>query len=118
MDISGDTHPNITAKPKKKPRIGRKSFFFKSTKVKSHKTGNPCGCKQKCFNVIKKDKQDFLIQRFNSMGPKNEQDSYLSCLITPCPVKRRRSRKNGSALKYEYCVYKLKNVKHFNHSVL
>lgn len=52
-----------------------------------------CSCRCKCYNRIDIGDRNEINKRFQSFDTKNEQDAYLSSLISVENVKRRRVRK-------------------------
>lgn len=116
---SGDTseYLDLTDKPRKRKKSGSQQEKAKKQRVSSHETGENCLCKRlKCFEKVTAAERSILIKDFNEKyTTKNQQDAYLSSLITVCNIKRRRPRgDDGSAAAnrhnhtYLYCV-KTKN---------
>lgn len=74
--------------------VGRKSDISRGKKLKSHVSGSDCNCmKLKCFETISEADRRSLIEHFNCLKNKDEQDAILASLIEVHPVKRRRTRK-------------------------
>lgn len=77
----------------KRKGIGRMRDTMKSLRASTHEIGKDCKCKRyQCFDVIPESERFRIIREFNKIGNYNEQNIYLSSLITVCPVKRRRPR--------------------------
>ena len=86
----------VTDKPRKRPKIGRKREQVKKAKLTAHKTGENCKCTRfKCFESVSENERSRIIAHFNSLPTKNEQDCFLGGLVKILPVKRRRSRKTS-----------------------
>ncbi|KAF6035734.1 hypothetical protein EB796_005953 [Bugula neritina] len=86
-------HPTLTDKPRKRQSRGSAKEQAKKQRVCSHKTGEDCLCKKKCFEKVSLVERQKLISDFNEKyTTKNQQDGYLSTLITVCDIKRRRPR--------------------------
>lgn len=73
--------------------IGRMRDTMKSLRASTHEIGEDCKCKRyRCFEIIPESERFRIVREFNKVGNYNEQNIYLSSLITVCPVKRRRPR--------------------------
>jgi hypothetical protein len=49
-------------------------------------------CKKQCLSVFTDDEKKSLLEMFNQMKDKDEQDSYIQRLMELQPVQRKRSR--------------------------
>ena len=102
--------PAVTAKPKKRRRIGSAFEAAKRERLSGHITGPHCLCKRRCTEqLLSNDQCDKLLEQFNNVCNRDEQDSYLSGLIRLQPVVRRRMRRanaepNDSSYKYVVTV--------------
>lgn len=98
-DLEDFEHPSVTDKPRKRKVIGRKRELAKKKKLSSHVVGDDCKCKRfQCFKKVSPEERDNLVLQFNmDYKSKDEQDSYLSSMIKPTPVKRHRPRKEDSS---------------------
>jgi len=68
---------NLTDQPKKRKIRNRVSEMNKLIRVKNHKTGDPCNCKQlKCFENITKPEREKIIE--DSKDEQDWQDAFLS----------------------------------------
>lgn len=65
-----------------------------------------CRCRRDCFSKISEEQQLEIFQRLYCMSTKNEQDIFLSSLIEPQEIQRRRPRKESSVSKPNKFVYK------------
>lgn len=66
----------------------------KKLKQHSHETDVSCDCaRHKCFEQVNEEDQK-NIKHFNEPKTHDEQILYLGILISQCPVKHHRSRKN------------------------
>lgn len=73
--------------------------------------GDPCNCKRlHCFYLISKANQHKIIQIFNSMNNRNEQNQYLAGLITVLSSLKWRSRRpeNDAKLRDAADSYRVK----------
>ena len=104
-----DNRPNVTEKTKKQIVKGRKRDLLRDQKLKSHVTGPSCNCKRlKCFESTTELDRKRIIEYFNLLETKNEQDRLLASFISVNEVMRRRSRKeNGEQffLNHSYKYY-------------
>ena len=88
-------YPTVSETPKKRKILGRKRDQDRDKRLCSLKQGPPCHCKRlKCFEVTTQEERLNLIDRFNALKSKNEQDAMLASLITISKVKQRRPRTN------------------------
>ena len=86
-------NPTVTEKPKKKAVNGRKREFTRDLRLKNHVIGITCNCVSlKCFEVTTEDDRVKLISYFNNLKTKDEQDLYISSLVSVHSIKRRQSR--------------------------
>lgn len=99
----------------KRKGIGRMRDTMKSLRASTHEIGKDCKCKRyQCFDTIPESERFRIIREFNKIGNYNEQNIYLSSLITVCPVKRRRPRYDedharANSASYAYRVRVLNN---------
>lgn len=113
---SDDPGRNIL-KTKKRPITGRISDVSRKMKVKGYTTGENCKCKRfACFDIISLEERNQLISKFNEYNSFNDQNSYLSGLISVVPVQRRRNRKAENEARfndssYAYRVRVIRNEK-------
>lgn len=86
--------PQPTNKPKKRQVNGRAKQAAKKRRIEDHTPGPQCGCNRlKCFENVSAAEREHLIMDFvTNYASKDDQDSYLSTLITVLDVTRRRSR--------------------------
>lgn len=114
MAGDGDDRPEVTDKPKKRKYHGRKWEISKKLRLSSHTTGAPCNCKRlQCFEIVSAGNRERILNHFNSLATKDEQDSLLASFITVNKVKQRRPRNTESDAKlhdYSY-TYKLRIIK-------
>jgi hypothetical protein len=79
-------------------------------------TGQPCGCKKLCFNLIADDRRENIVKDFYNIKTKDLQDSYLGGLVTVRQIARRRKKVPGSTkcfpatylYKVSMCLYLIK----------
>ena len=84
--------PEITPKPRKRPVLGNRKLFNKQKRLSGHVTGPNCNCSRfKCFENVDSTERQRIIDHFNSLPTKDEQDCYISSLITINPIKRKKS---------------------------
>jgi hypothetical protein len=103
--VSADEHPLPTNKPKKKKRNGRQRDALKRDRLSGQKTGPDCTCKRNCMAKILIEQQGMLIDHFNKLPTRNEQNAVLCGQIRLVPVAHHRIRKdtgvpNNSSYKY------------------
>ena len=107
---SEDTQcPEITEKPKKRKIGARKELLDKEKKLRSHTSGPPCNCSLlKCSETISTEERSQLLSSFNNdFANLNEQNAFLSSLISALPTKRPNSSQFPSkrrVFSYEYQV--------------
>lgn len=70
-------------------------------------TGNDCHCKYKCFEKVPDETRALILNKFNELGDKFQQDIYLTGLITQKPVNLNRS--SGSRKKCSN-IYMVRSV--------
>ena len=81
---------NLTSqkKHKKKAANGRKREFTQNLRLKNNVIGIPCNCVSlKCFEVTTEDDRIKLISYFNNLKTNDEQDLYISSLISVHSIK-------------------------------
>ena len=83
--------------PTENPRKRKKDFSSRDKAkfacISGHSTGPDCHCKRhKCFSVVSPDQRLEIINRFNSLTGKAEQDSLLAQSIEISETKRHRPR--------------------------
>ena len=92
--------PAVTETPKKRKRNESKSTNNKKKRFSEHVTGKSCECTHlKCFEKRTADEREYLIEKFNNLESKNEQDCFLCNLIKTNPIQRRRSQKSEEKIK-------------------
>ena len=85
--------PSVTNKTKKREIYDKARDDLKKRRLSSHEIGDNCYCQRfKCFQVTIEAERQELIARFNDLGRKDEQDAFLSTLVTVKPIERRRQR--------------------------
>lgn len=106
MEISG-------ASAKKRKKHGRISDVAKKLRLQSNLGGSDCKCRKlKCFEKVSENARKLILRDFNKMQTYDEQNSYLTGLISVIPIQRRRNRKpenevthfNQSSYKYRVRV--------------
>ena len=91
--MADDRTPQVSDTPRKRPKTSRKCELHKKQRLSQHTVGPDCKCSRfKCFQYIAEDERQVLIERFNGLASKNEQDSYLASCISVASVARRRPR--------------------------
>ncbi|KAJ8896343.1 hypothetical protein PR048_001687 [Dryococelus australis] len=96
--------------PKRKKRKERKEHINHGGKHVDPRTTSP-ECRFHCFDKIKEEEKLRLLSEFNDLGSKNEQDSYLSGLISARNIARRRSQKSDDQKRKDHSselVYKVR----------
>ncbi|KAI4464122.1 hypothetical protein MML48_4g00007777 [Holotrichia oblita] len=109
--------------PERKKRKEKKSSVITLAKIKGEehvnhvgklvnkrKTGEDRRCKRfKCFSKISTNDRIMLLQNFNSMSSKNDQDSHLCGLISIQNISRRRPKAgNHNPLKTHAAAFNYK----------
>lgn len=78
----------------------------KKLKLQSHEMGDNCNCKRlKCFQQISEQERSLLLSRFNLLGSNNEQNSYLTSLMTVNNIQQRRPRQYEENASLHDCSY-------------
>lgn len=116
MSVSGgsedeDCNSALCVSTRKRKHYGRVSDAAKKIRNHSFETGQACNCKKhKCFEILTDDQKRNIINRFNLMSDRNEQNSYLCGLISILDIKRRRPRnEEGTAnLRDNSFTYKIR----------
>lgn len=91
---------------KKRKVSGRMVDVRKKLNLMTHVLGENCECRLKCFEVVPDSVKKSILQQFNLMGSKDEQDSYLSGMISVLPVARRRNRKPAEQARTNSATFK------------
>lgn len=100
---------------KKRKKIGRMKDVMKTLRLMSHETGNSCNCSRlKCFDNVVVEERKRIIKEFNSMLTFDEQNSYLSGLITVLPIMRHRPRTDNGIPNAAFYSYRLRVKKDKN----
>lgn len=73
--------------------------------------GLDCKCRRKCFALVGDANIKRIMDEFNAIGDKGQQDTYLGGLICPQPIARRRQRSQQAkdrkaSYKYKVCFRK------------
>lgn len=100
IKMADTEQPEPTNKPKKRPKVGRKCDQNKKQRLQGHQTGEDCKCvRLKCWSNTTEAERNYVIEKFNQIETKNEQDAFLSSLIKVKIVRRRRPRQqlNGKS---------------------
>lgn len=84
----------VTSESKKRKSYGRMSEVMKRIRLQSHELGKNCNCRKKCFENVPEEARNRIIKNFNTLSSNNEQNSYLTSLISVLSVRRRRPRNN------------------------
>ena len=75
----------------KHSRVEGKEYKNNDGKIfAARKTGARCNYKQACFSYIEEVQQTLILNGFNSLKTKDEQDLYIPGLIECQPVQRKR----------------------------
>ena len=98
--------PQVKDKLKKRKSLGSKKDKAKKARLSNHTIGNNCQCTfLQCFEKTNLEERAALIklQKTNAYPSKDEQDLFLSSLITTKKVlKRRPTRRKGEAQFHEF----------------
>lgn len=89
---------------------GQEYINLAGKSVPPRSTGPDCKCKRQCYTKVSDDVKHILIQSFNELKDKDQQDAYLCGLITASKVQRRRPRTGEGNLRgysffYKVCIY-------------
>lgn len=110
MSSSSDENTRVKSLNGKKVCKGRMRDVMKTINLQSHECGENCHCKRlKCFETITDTERRKLLNTLNNLKSVNEQNTYLSSMISVKNVKRRRPRKEGTEVRghdssYSYIV--------------
>lgn len=91
---------------KKRKVSGRMVDVRKKLNLMTHVLGQNCECRLKCFEVVPDSVKKSILWQFNLMESKDEQDSYLSGMISVLPVARRRNRKPAEEARTNSATFK------------
>ena len=72
--------------------------------VPARTLGEPCKCKNQCYDLFTQEEKSSLLESFNRLANKELQDSHLFGLIKSKPVQRRRPR-TGQGTKQRKATY-------------
>ncbi|XP_065675039.1 uncharacterized protein LOC136091418 [Hydra vulgaris] len=62
-------------------------------KLSSHIIGESCNCiRLKCFKVISLQDRQTILDKFNQMSCKDQQDAFLTSIVTPMEARQKRPR--------------------------
>lgn len=91
---------------KKRKLYGRMSDVNKKIRHQSHETGLNCNCKRyKCFGVVNEEQRTRILKYFNLLPSRDDQNLYLSGLISVLEIQRRRPRKDEDEAKLHTANY-------------
>lgn len=93
-DRDSDEDEYLSNTTKKRKQFGRVRDVAKKIRVQSHEPGKDCKCRQKCFERIPLTARSDILKKFNLMESTDEQNAYLSGLISVIPVQTRRPRQD------------------------
>lgn len=97
MSSQDEYEVNMNQSTKKRKLYGRMSDVNKKIRLQSHETGPNCYCKRyKCFEKVNEEQRARILKYFNLLPSKDEQDLYLSGLISVLEIQRRRPRNEES----------------------
>lgn len=93
---------------RKRKSYGRVRDVDKNIRNHTFETGNPCSCKNRCFQKLSDGEKNYIVRKFNLLENRNSQNRHLAGLISMLPIRRRRPRKSedianlrGSAFRYK-----------------
>ncbi|KAF6210307.1 hypothetical protein GE061_013411 [Apolygus lucorum] len=94
---------------------GKSHITKKGMLIGPHKTGRDCKCKFGCFTKFTDaEKKNHLIKRFNAIGEKTKQDTYLLALISSraaLPPRRPLTQNPGNQRRRNFVnEYRIKNA--------
>lgn len=75
---------------KKSIAQGKCYVNWKGKEIAARKTGPECRCKFKCFQKISEESRAVILSKFNNLGDRNIQNTYLGGLITTGNIQRHR----------------------------
>lgn len=100
---------------KKSIAEGRAYIDWKGKPVGPRKVGPDCRCKKfKCFDKISEEKRNIILQKFNKIGDRDLQNTYLAGLISTGSVNRSRPRSDVRQRRGCSHTYKIKVGKETN----
>lgn len=77
---------------KKMLATGKKHLNTCNKLIGPRVVGNNCKCKLKCFEKFNEQERSRILRRFNKIGDKRMQDTYLCGLISTTDVIRKRPK--------------------------
>lgn len=77
---------------KKMLATGQKHLNTSNKMIGPRVVGADCKCKFKCFEKVDEQERELVLQKFNEIGEKVMQDTYLVGLISTSEVTRRRPK--------------------------
>ncbi|XP_023028220.2 uncharacterized protein [Leptinotarsa decemlineata] len=104
---SASSEEEIECKPpsaRKRPKHGRLKEVSKKINLQSREAGEPCKCKDKCFEAITERERAEVLRHINSLKSHDEVNLYLTGLVTILPVQRHRM-KNELDAKFKDATY-------------
>lgn len=75
---------------KKRKKYGREVDANKILRLQCREQGDPCKCKNKCFEVVNENERSSVLRHMNSLKSHDEVNLYLTGLVTAIPIQRRR----------------------------
>lgn len=101
-DTNSNSEGLVALTSKRKQKSGRLSDAKRTMNLQSHETGDDCNCKRyRCFQTTSQSQRQRILNTFNSFKTHNEQNLYLTGLISAFGVEKHRPRKPGSKIRHE-----------------
>lgn len=82
--------PSNPPSSRKRPKHGRMREVIKKMNLQSRETGEPCNCKDKCFEKINEVERAEILKYVNSLKTHDEVNLYLTGLVNILPIQRHR----------------------------
>lgn len=86
----GEACPSKPSSTRKRAKRGRMREVIKKMNLQSRETGDPCICKDKCFEKIKEVERAEILKHVNSLKTHDEVNLYLTGLVNILPIQRHR----------------------------
>lgn len=107
-DEDKEVEPPQPPSSRKRPKHGRMKDVIKKLNLQSRETGEPCKCKDKCFDKINEGERAGVLKHVNSLNSHDEVNLYLTGLVTILPIQRHRVNNELDAnfrdATYSYCI--------------
>lgn len=88
--------PTVCKRNVKKKAIAEGKMYtnWKGVQKGPRSTGSNCNCRYKCFENVDEETRKVVLQKFNKIGDRDLQNTYLGGLIQTTTIQRTRKKTN------------------------